>query len=188
MKVFNIAIIMMTLFSKNANSQTPTAIDFSLKNVDGKTISLSDFKNEKGIILTFVSNLCPVSELYQKRIEALQNKYAAKGFLVVAIDPVDDFQIMKDTASARKYSYAFLYDSTQKIALSYKVKVNTQTFILLNTSTGLKVVYEGAIDNDYSGDNISKRYIENAINAILNKKNILVRKTKVLGCPIRYRN
>lgn len=188
MKILNIAVLLLTLFSNNAKSQTRQAIDFSLKNVDGKTISLSNFKNEKGIILTFVSNVCPVSELYQKRIEALQNKYAVKGFPVVAIDPVDDFQTMKDTATSRKYSYFFLYDSTQKIALSYKVRANTHTFILLNSSTGFKIVYEGAIDNDYSGDNISKKYIENAVEALLNKKSITIAKTRVLGCPIRYRN
>jgi peroxiredoxin len=188
MKRLNLSIIVFIFFSSTAICQVRPAIDFKLKNIRGNTISLDDFKSQKGIILTFVSNVCPVAELYQKRVEALQNKYAAKGYPVVAIDPVDDFAAMKDTATARKYSYYFLYDSTQKIALSYKVSANTHTFILLNTPTGFKIVYEGAIDNDYSGDNISKKYVENAVDALLNKKAITTAKTRVLGCPIRYRN
>lgn len=175
------------LFSSIVNGQEKKAINFRLNNVDGKAVSLNDFKTGKGIILTFVSNVCPVSELYQQRIQALHNKYAAKGFPVVAIDPVDSFQTMKDTAIARKYSYYFLYDSTQKISFSYSVRANTHTFILQNAPKGFVIVYEGSIDNDYSGDKVTKKYVENAVDALLSKKEIAVPKTRIMGCPIRYR-
>ncbi len=187
MKNFISTIILCIIFISNVKGQQKSAIDFTLKNIDSKTISLNSFKSEKGIILTFVSNVCPVAELYQKRIEALHNTYAAKGFPVVAIDPLDGYQTMKDTAAARKYPYYFLYDSTQKIAFSYKVKANTHTFILLNTPTGFKVAYDGAIDDDYSGDNVSKKYVENALNELLDKKPVSIKRTKAVGCPIRYR-
>jgi peroxiredoxin len=176
------------LFASIVNGQSKIKLDFELRNVDGKIISLSNFKSEKGIILTFVSNGCPVSEFYQKRIQHLQNQYAEKGFPVVAINPVDSFEIMKDTASTRQYSYYFLNDSTQSVALAYKVKVNTHTYVLLNTPKGFKIVYDGAIDDDYSGDNILKKYVEEAIELLLNKKSVSTKHTKVLGCPINYRD
>jgi peroxiredoxin len=187
MKTLSLVFIFLSLFTSKAISQSRPATNFSLKNIDDKTISLTSFKSQKGIILTFVSNVCPVAEMYQQRIEALNKKYASKGFPVVAIDPVDDFKIMKDTAASRAYSYAFLYDSTQKIARSYKVKANTHTFILLNSPTGFKIVYEGSIDDDYLGEGIEKKYIENAVDALLAKKAVGVARTRVMGCPIHYR-
>jgi peroxiredoxin len=187
MKILYALILCVGLFTINAQSQIKKIPVFSLKNIDSKYISLADFKSQKGIILTFVSNVCPVAELYQPRIEALHKKYAPKGFPVVAIDPVDAFEEMKDTALSRDYSYSFLYDSTQNIARSYKVKANTHTFILLSTSAGFKIVYEGAIDDDYSGENVSIKYIENTVDALLNKKPIRIVETKVTGCPVHYR-
>lgn len=35
------------------------ATDFSLKNVDGKKVSLKDFKSAKGFIVVFTCNHCP---------------------------------------------------------------------------------------------------------------------------------
>lgn len=180
-------IIFLALFTTRTECQSKPAANFTLKNIDGKIVSLAGFKSQKGIILTFVSNVCPVAEMYQSRIEALNKKYASKGFPVVAIDPVDEFTIMKDTATSRGYSYSFLYDSTQKIARTYKVKANTHTFILLNTPAGFKIVYEGSIDDDYSGESIEKKYVENAVDALLAKKAVSVARTRVMGCPIHYR-
>jgi peroxiredoxin len=187
MKKLKVAVFLLCVLATNAVGQTRPAIDFSLKNIDDKIISLTSFKQQKGIILTFVTNGCPVAELYQKRIAALHKKYANNGFAVVAINPADDFAAMKDTAAARNYPYYFLYDSTQKTALNYRVRANTHTFVLLNSSKGFTVVYEGAIDNDYSGNAVTKKYIENTIDAMVNKKPIVTVKTRVLGCPIKYR-
>src|SRR5690348_11037086 len=61
--------------------------DFKLKNVDGKMVSLSDFKSAKGFIVIFDCNTCPVSKAYNERIQALNTKYASKGFPVIAINP-----------------------------------------------------------------------------------------------------
>jgi peroxiredoxin len=187
MKQLMISTILIGLFAITAISQTKFATNFSLKNVDGKMISLNDFKSEKGIILIFVSNVCPVSEEYQKRIEALYKNYGPQGFPVVAIDPVDSFSDMTEVAASRSYSYYFLHDETQKIARNYKVSFNTHTFVLSNTKNGFKTLYEGGIDDDYTGENVTKKYIENAVDAVLSNKTVAVKKTEVLGCPINYR-
>jgi peroxiredoxin len=166
---------------------TKTAIDFSLKNVDDKMVSLADFKEQKGVILTFITNTCPVAEMNVARIEALQQKYAAKGFPVLAINPSDDLGAMKKIATERKYSYAFLNDVKQTVSRNFRVIVNTYTVVLQKTADGFTIVYEGAIDDDYSGENVKKKYVENAVNALLANKVVAVAKTKALGCPIKYK-
>ncbi|MGW8316173.1 MAG: redoxin domain-containing protein, partial [Bacteroidales bacterium] len=44
------------------------AIAFSLKNVDGSTVSLSDYSDQKGVILVFTCNPCPFAKAYEQRI------------------------------------------------------------------------------------------------------------------------
>jgi peroxiredoxin len=186
MKKYFIAAFLLLTGTTTALSQTKPAIGFTLKSTEGKTLSLADFTQQKGIILTFVTNTCPVAVAYQQRIEALQKKYAPRGFAVIAIDPSDNFTEMKKEALLKKYSYTFLYDSAQAIAKSYKVKANTHTAILQNTAAGFVVVYEGAIDNDYTGERITKKYVENAVDALLTNKPVPLAKTRVLGCPVSY--
>ena len=69
-----------------------TVSDFKLKNTNGKMVSLSDYSTALGIILIFDCNTCPYSKAYNERIVALNEKYATKGFPVIAInanDPID---------------------------------------------------------------------------------------------------
>ena len=65
------------------------AVEFSLKNVDGTSVSLSDYKDQKGLILVFTCNPCPFSKAYEQRIISLHHSYAKQGFPVVAINPND---------------------------------------------------------------------------------------------------
>src|SRR5882724_10154079 len=61
--------------------------DFKLKNVDGKMVSLSDYKSAKGFIVIFDCNTCPVSKAYTARIIGLNKKFASQGFPVIVINP-----------------------------------------------------------------------------------------------------
>jgi peroxiredoxin len=170
-----------------AYCQSDIKLDFTLKNIDGKEISLQNFKAEKGIIIVFVSNSCPVSEIYQERIAALNAKYAPLGYPVVTIDPADKFEKMKERATSKKYKYYFLHDADQQITKNYKVNTNTHTFILQNSPTGFKSVFNGAIDDDLGGENVQVKYVEKAISEINANKPVSTKTTKVIGCPFTFR-
>ena len=87
-----IIFLTIVLFAVGLNAQKgydigDSATDFKLKNIDNTFVSLSDFKDAKGFILIFTCNTCPYAVAYEDRIEALNKKYALKGFPVVAIMP-----------------------------------------------------------------------------------------------------
>src|ERR1700759_1343552 len=65
------------------------AVDFKLKNIDGKMLSMADYSSAKGFIVVFTCNHCPVAQAYEKRVMALDVKYASKGYPVIAISPND---------------------------------------------------------------------------------------------------
>src|SRR5215469_7368861 len=102
------------------------AMNFKLKNVDGKMVSLSDYKDAKGFIVVFTCNHCPFAKKYESRVEALNKKYKGKGYPVVAInpnDPVispeDDYAGMKQRAKDKGFTFPYLVDETQQIAKTY---------------------------------------------------------------------
>ena len=83
------------------------ATDFKLKNIDGKTVSLSDYSNAKGFLVIFTCNSCPYAVAYEDRIIALDKKYKEMGVPVIAINPnnpqvqpKDSFDEMKKEAKS----------------------------------------------------------------------------------------
>lgn len=173
-----------------------SAMDFKLKNVDGKMVSLSDYKDAKGYIVIFDCNTCPYSKAYNDRIIALNKKYASKGFPVITINandpslsPGDSFDEMKSRASTKNYDFPYLIDETQEVAAAYGATNTPHVFVLEKINSENKVVYIGAIDdNSRDAKAVKKRYVEDAVNAILDGKEVPTTKTKAIGCTIKWKN
>lgn len=171
------------------------AEDFNLKNVDGKQVSLANYKDAKGYIVVFTCNTCPVAKAYQDRVEALNATYAAKGYPVIAIntnDPVaspgDSYEKMQATANAKNMSYAYLEDPNHVYTKKYGAAKTPHVFVLQKTAKGNEVAYIGAIDNDTENVNSQKdTYVQNALNLLLQGKKPLVTSTKAIGCSIKWK-
>lgn len=169
------------------------ATDFSLKNVDGKMVSLKDIKNAKGYIVVFTCNHCPYAQAYEDRIVALNNKYKALGYPVVAINPnnpekqkEDSFAKMQERAKDKKFSFPYLLDEGQKIFPQYGATKTPHVYVLQKTTKGNVVKYIGAIDDNYEDEKaVKQKYVENAVDALLKNKDVTVKETKAIGCSIK---
>ena len=94
-KIFLACIALFSLSSFNMGGGYKVgdiATDFKLQNVDGKTVSLTDYKDAKGYIVIFTCNTCPYAQLYEDRIIKLHERYREMGFPVLAINPNDVIQ------------------------------------------------------------------------------------------------
>jgi peroxiredoxin len=179
---------------KNGYSVGDTVSDFSLKNVDGKNVSLSSFKNNKGIIVVFDCNTCPISNAYNSRIIALSKKYEDT-FPLVAINandpdqsPGDSFEEMVSYAKYKGYNFPYLVDETQEIAKAFGATNTPHVFVLNRSGSTYKVAYIGAIDdNTRSASGATKKYVESAIDALLDGKSVSIEKTKAVGCGIKWK-
>ena len=171
------------------------ASDFSLKNVNGETVSLSQFDNAKGYIVTFWSNTCPVAKKYDQRLQDLNTKYAVKGYPVIAINsndptvsPGDSFEKMRETAKERNYQFEYLDDATQEVAYEYGATNTPHVYVLTKKDGKLVVDYVGAIDNNADDASAAdKKYVEDALNSLLGGENIAVAGTKAIGCSIKWK-
>ncbi len=171
------------------------AIDFKLKNTDGKMVSLSDYKSAKGFIVTFTCNHCPFAKMYEERIMALDKKYASKGYPVMAINsndpavsPDDSYENMISRAKDRSYSFPYLFDATQEIAKAYGATNTPHLYVLAKENGALVVKYIGAIDdNAQDATKATKHYVEDAVDELLANKSVTVTQTKAIGCTIKWK-
>ena len=170
--------------------------DFSLKNTDGKKVGLSDYSGSKGVIVIFDCNTCPYSKMYNSRIIALHKKYKDSGFPVITINandpgmsPGDSFEAMVSQAKKKNYDFPYLVDETQEVARAFGATNTPHVFVLKNENKAFKVAYIGAIDDNSRDEKAaSKKWVEEAVDALLAGKPVQESKTKAIGCGIKYRN
>mgnify|MGYP006061425587 FL=1 len=195
--IYSILIFVTTLLTnyplENGYDIGDIATDFSLENIDGKFVSLSDFKDAKGFIVVFTCNTCPYAILYEDRIEALNKKYASQGYPVVAImpnnvetKPGDSMKSMQQRAIDKGFTFPYLIDAGQKIYPQYGATKTPHVYILESTTRGPVVRYIGGIDDNYKDATLVKtNFVEDAIESLKNGGAIKFTKTKAIGCSIK---
>ncbi|NME69640.1 thioredoxin family protein [Flammeovirga aprica] len=169
------------------------AVAFSLKNVDEQMIALNDLKDNKGAIVIFTCNHCPYAVAYEDRILAIDKKYKALGYPVIAINPNDpaeqpddSFDKMKVRAKEKGFTFPYLFDEGQKVYPAYGATKTPHVFLLEKENEKYFVRYIGAIDDNYkSADDVKVTYLENALNALLENKEVTETTTKAVGCSIK---
>ena len=171
-----------------------TVAGFKLKNVNGKMVSMADYKTAKGFIIVFTCNHCPFSKAYEQRIIDLNTFYAPKGYPVLAISsndkdvaPEDSYENMQALAKDKQYAFPYLYDEKQAVAKIFGATRTPQIFILNKEKKGSVLVYTGAIDdNTDSPADVTTKYVQNAMKEILSGKPVEQNFTKAVGCSIKW--
>jgi peroxiredoxin len=176
------------------------APDFSLPGVDGKNYRLADFAEAKILVVVFMANHCPTAQAYEGRIMQLVTDYKNKGVTVVAISPNDplavrldelgytdlgdSFEEMKIRAAERKFNFPYLYDGqTQAVSRAYGPVSTPHVFIF---DKERKLQYTGAVDNAEDPSKIKKSFARDAIEAMLDGREVAIKKMKTFGCSIKW--
>ncbi len=202
-KVINLAILLIAAIgifvaATNVNKTGgglavgDTAPDFSLKNIDGKMVSLANYENVKGYVVIFTCNTCPYAVMYEQRIIELHDKYAAKGYPVIAINPNDpevkagdSFEKMQQRASAKEFPFAYLFDDGQEVYPAYGATKTPHIYLL---DANKKVQYIGALDNNpQDASAVTTKYVEEAIAALEAGETPATTTTKAIGCSIKVK-
>lgn len=164
---------------------------FSLIGTDDKMHALNDVEGAKGTLVIFTCNHCPYAKAYEDRIVALANEYQPKGIGVAAIScndadayAEDSFAEMKTRAKDKKFSFPYLYDESQAVALQYGPMVTPHIFLFDSTMT---LVYRGRVDNSAKEKEVEERDLNDALMALITGKKIDVAETTAFGCSIKWR-
>lgn len=166
------------------------AEDFSLKNVDGRMVSLKNFQDAKGYIVIFTCNHCPYARAYEQRIIDLHKKYEPLNYPVIAINPnnpdvysEDSYEMMQARAKEKNYPFVYLFDDGQKVYPKFGATRTPHVFLL---TKNLEVAYIGAIDdNSQDASAVKEKYVENAVAALIKGEKPNPSQTKAIGCTIK---
>lgn len=193
-----IATVLMFLFTLPGHLsgyQAGNKIEnFTLTNVvTNESVSLSDYANEKGVVMVFTSNYCPYSKLYEDRILGLAKQYEAQGikFLLInsntATDNVDESVAeMAKHAKEKGLQIPYLADKEGRVSTKFGATKNPEAFVLQNNGGIFILKYRGAIDNNPQVPNAATAfYLKDAVLAVVNKKNLGMLEKRPIGCMIR---
>ncbi len=171
-------------------------MDFRLPNVQGGSISLSDYDEIEAFVLIFTCNHCPYAIAYEERIKKLDESYTSQDIPLIAISsndaqqyPQDSFERMKERASQKNFRFPYLYDEDQSVAKKYGATQTPHAFILAPQKDQLwQIVYSGALDDNYKNEHLVKKsYLKDALDSILAQKEISLAQTEPIGCTIKWR-
>jgi thiol-disulfide isomerase/thioredoxin len=138
----------------NPNVIKTKALDFKLKDLDGKELSLSDLKGKK-VFLNFWATWCPSCKAEMPEIEKLYQETKNSDLVIVSVDIGESLSIVKSFVDSNKYNFKVLLDSDESIATKYSISaIPTSYFIDADGYIISKNV--GAMDIDQM-----KAYIKN---------------------------
>jgi peroxiredoxin len=178
------------------------APDFALPGIDGRIHKLGDYKDSPFLMVMFICNHCPTSQLYEGRMKSLVEDYRGKGVAFVAIQPNDPKAIqlselgytdvsdsveeMKARAEYRHFNFPYLYDGeTQSVTQAYGAQATPHVFLF---DQERKLRYEGRIDNAQRESLVKIQDARAALDALLAGKPVAVAHTPAFGCSTKWKS
>jgi peroxiredoxin len=171
-----------------AGSKAP---NFSgLETADGKSVSMSDFKDKDVLVVCITCNHCPVAVAYEDRIVEFAKKHAGPdskiGFVAINVNNMEADKLPKMTERAKEqgFNFPYAYDPTQKIARELGAAKTPEFFVF---DKERKLVYTGAMDDGgMKADKVTKHYLVDAVEAALKGETPKTQSTAAVGCGIAY--
>lgn len=172
--------------------EPPPQSDLKMKNVDGRRVSIKEAAGSNGLMVVFWCRHCPFVKAWESRLTALGNEAVGKGVGVILInanDPVaypeDSWTNMQAQAKQAGYRFPYVVDETSDVARAFGATRTPEVFLF---DAGLKLVYQGAIDdNPHRPEEVTKHYLRDAVKALTEGGQIPVNKTSSVGCSIKFR-
>lgn len=165
---------------------------FTLPNIDGQVVSLSDFAGAPALVVMFICNHCPYVKHVADQLAQLGRDYLPKGVALVAINsndvssyPADSPEQMVRESEERGYPFPYLYDADQSVAKAYHAAC-TPDFYVFNAEA--KLAYRGQLDDSRpeSGIPVTGTDLRNAIDATLAAAQVVENQKPSLGCNIKW--
>jgi len=199
--LFICLIVSFSGYAQTANTfeigdLAPSA-SYSMMNVDGSQVSITDINGENGALVIFTCNSCPfvvgrgeTTEGWEGRYNGIIALASENGFGTLLVnsnaarrDDSDSFVKMKSRAMEMEYLAPYVIDEDSKLANNFSARTTPHVFLF---NSDLELIYKGAIDdNVYSADEVEKHFLKDAITRSAEGKRIKTKSTKAVGCSIK---
>ena len=194
-----LATLLVTTAMAAAHAVTvgQAAPDFSLTDVNGKTVKLSDFKG-KNVVLEWTNPGCPfvVKHYGSNNMQTLQKEATSKGVVWLSVnstakshqDYLDPAKLnAKVNADWKGASSYLLMDESGKVGHTYDAKTTPHMYLI---DPAGKLVYAGGIDDKRSANpadvKTAKNFVRAALDETLAGKPVSVATAQPYGCSVKY--
>jgi peroxiredoxin len=185
---FGVPLLLWLMMHAAAAAEIGSKVgNFQLPDITGTPQSMQSHTG-KIIVLFFWSFKCPVSLVFNNRIEAIQHKYRDKPVVIIGIaSAADETQPeIRANADNLKITMPILIDEEGNLAEKLGATHAPSVFIL---DGEMILRYKGALDNNRKpGEKGRMAYAENAIDDLLAGRSVSVPETRPFGCNMRLRN
>lgn len=126
------------------------APDFTLPDAQGRQHRLQELNTGRGLVVAFLCNHCPFVQHIASSFGRVTTELADLGIRTVAISsndivahPEDSPAHMLQFASTHGFTFPYLYDESQKVALAYEAICTPDLFLF---DAAGKLYYRGQFD------------------------------------------
>lgn len=168
-----------------------------LPDVSGRRMSASDLNAARALVIVFSCNHCPYVQAYEDRMIAFHREYGSKGVRLVAINsneiehyPEDNFEEMQKRAREKGFPFPYLRDDDQSVAEAFGATHTPEFFVFAAASSHARpsLRYHGKFDDNHQNPGaVKKRYVQEAVDAILAGKEVEEKETHSIGCTIKWK-
>jgi peroxiredoxin len=174
------------------------APDFTLTDLDGKSVSLSQYRG-KVVVLEWFNPGCPFVRNAHTAgsLKGLAEKHAGSGVVWLAINSGGagkqgaGVDANREGVTQFGMQHPVLIDETGKVGQLYGAERTPHMYVV--NPEGV-LVYKGAIDNSPDGEGQSPEggklvnYVDGAISAVRSGAKVSPEETKAYGCSVKYQN
>lgn len=169
-----------------------SAPPFSLVNaVDGRTVAMKPDDGALKVVF-FTCNQCPYAKAFEPRLIEIARKFGPRGVTFYAVDPNDDTKYpeetlanMKARATEKKYPYPYLKDGDSSVARAYGARVTPHVYVIDGSGV---VRYRGYVDDSAKPDERKTTGLTDALNSLLNGREVANADTRAFGCTIKWKS
>jgi len=162
--LFTAFLVLLTLSITSCQQEAPAigspAPDFNLSNLEGETISLSEYRGQP-VILNFWALSCPYCKLEMPFIEQAWDTYGnnAQGLMVFTINIRDSSSSINSYLESEGYTFTVLRDEGARAAGKYQVNGIPVT-VFIDKNGIIQDIVTGAFPNWPSLENRLSKIIK----------------------------
>jgi peroxiredoxin/mono/diheme cytochrome c family protein len=161
---------------------------FKLRDVNGKTRTLAEFKDKKALVVVFLGTSCPISNSYSEPLSRLAGSLADSGVQVLGVNanPGEDLATVAEHAKEYRLTFPVLKDADQTLANKLAVRVTPEAFVL---DASRAVRYRGRLDGAYASRTKQSRppdcsELKSVVQTVLAGKSVARPVTTAFGCAV----
>lgn len=157
--------------------------DFTLQDLDGKAAPFAELRGPVTVV-TFLSTICPISNAYNDRMNAIYKEYSAKGvkFVFVNANSNESAGVVRKHAKDVGFEFPVYKDAGNVAADLFGASVTPESYVI--DRSGI-IRYHGQVDDSRNPARVRVQGLRMALDAVLAGRPVDVHETKAFGCTIK---